>query len=252
MLTIGSLFSGIGGLELGLERAGLGPVIWQAESDPYARRVLAKHWPGVPIYNDVRDIDERAPRPDIICGGFPCQPASIAGSRRGSDDERWLWPEFRRVLEVCRPRLALIENVPGLLSRGMGEVLGDLAALGFDAEWSVLSACAMGAPHTRERLFILAHDDQARPKDGQGIEGPQANADLGSFPGPHPGADVRVADWAPESWVVRVVDGVPDGMDRLGCLGNAVVPQVSEWIGRRIVESLREGQREPVGKGEEA
>jgi DNA (cytosine-5)-methyltransferase 1 len=239
MLTIGSLFSGIGGLELGLERAGLGPVIWQAESDPYARKVLAKHWPGVPIYEDVRDIDERAPRPDLICGGFPCQPVSLVGHRRADADERWLWPEFQRILARLRPRLAIIENVPGLLSRGMDAVLGGLAESGFDAEWSDLPACFVGTPHPRERLFIVAHTDQAGQPDDSWWPGSEAFARQWQLAVSRDWDDVRVAEWPPEPALDRVVDGLPDAMDQLAGLGNAVVPQVSEWIGRRIVESLQ-------------
>src|SRR5690242_19547624 len=172
MLTVGSLFSGIGGLDLGLERAGM-LVLWQCESDPYCRAVLRKHWPEVPCYEDVKalladsSVDRRqqdadsspshegpdgrrtqgdhkppglrqgdsggvgvAPV-DVLCGGFPCQPVSLAGRRRGADDDRWLWPEFARLIRLLRPRYALMENVPGLLvGGGMAEVLGDLAACG--------------------------------------------------------------------------------------------------------------------------
>jgi DNA (cytosine-5)-methyltransferase 1 len=167
VLTIGSLFSGIGGLELGLERAGLGPVIWQAESDPFARKVLAKHWPGVKCYEDVRDIDERAERPGIICGGFPCQDISNAGKRVGIGGERsGLWSEYARIVRILRPRFVLVENVPALLGRGLGRVLGDLAESGLDAEWDVLGADAFGATQHRERVWILAYPDDA------GFQGP--------------------------------------------------------------------------------
>jgi len=136
-LTVGSLFSGIGGLDLGLERAGM-TVRWQVEQDAWCQRVLAKHWPDVPRYGDIKTIDWTEVEPiDLVCGGFPCQPVSLAGKRRAQDDPRWLWPEFARCLRVLRPRFALLENVPGLLSAGFGDVLGDLAALGYDAEWDV-------------------------------------------------------------------------------------------------------------------
>src|SRR5690606_17384107 len=134
-LTVGSLFSGIGGLDLGLERAGMN-VIWQSEIDPYASKVLAKHWPTVPNLGDITTIDwSRVERPDVICGGYPCQPFSLAGVRRGEHDDRHLWPYFADALRYLRPRYALLENVPGHLSLGFGRVLGDLAELGFDAEW---------------------------------------------------------------------------------------------------------------------
>lgn len=160
-MTFGSLFSGIGGLDLGLERAGM-VCKWQVEKDEYCQRVLAKHWPGVKRYGDIRELSgDELERVDLIAGGFHCQPVSLAGRRLATDDERWLWPEFARLIRVLRPRIALLENVPGLLSAGMGEVLGDLAAIGFDAEWCLLSACTFGAPHTRERVFIVAYANSA-------------------------------------------------------------------------------------------
>src|SRR5579863_716914 len=147
-LTIGSLFSGIGGFELGLEWAGLGPVVWQCEIDAFCRSVLAKHWPNATRYTDVRAIDASAPRVDVICGGFPCQDVSNAGKRAGIDAERsGLWSEFARVVGVLRPRFVVVENVSALLGRGMDRVLGDLAALGYDADWSTLRASDVGAPH---------------------------------------------------------------------------------------------------------
>ena len=122
-LTFGSLFSGIGGLDLGLEWAGL-RLAWQCESDAYCREVLAKRWPGVPCYPDARCLPYDVPAVDLLCGGFPCQPVSLAGPQLGTADERWLWPDFARALRLLRPRYALLENVPGLTIRGMGDVLG--------------------------------------------------------------------------------------------------------------------------------
>jgi DNA (cytosine-5)-methyltransferase 1 len=157
-LTIGSLFSGIGGLDLGLEWAGLGPVVWQCEIDPFCRAVLAKHWPDAKRYDDVRSIDGFTQRVDVICGGFPCQDISDAGKRAGIDGERsGLWSEYARIVGILRPRFVVVENVAALLGRGMGRVLGDLAALGYDAEWSTLRASDIGAPHRRERVFIVAY-----------------------------------------------------------------------------------------------
>lgn len=155
--TIGSLFSGIGGLELGLERAGLGPVLWQAEIDPYCRAVLARHWPRARRFERVQEVTgESAARVGVVCGGFPCQPVSTAGDRRGADDERWLWPEYARIVAELRPAIVVAENVLGLRTLGLRSVLGDLADLGFDAEWACLSAADVGAPHLRRRLFLAA------------------------------------------------------------------------------------------------
>ncbi len=158
-MKFGSLFSGIGGLDLGLERAGM-ICGWQVELDDYCNRVLEKHWPKVKRYGDVKEIKDLE-WVDLICGGFPCQPVSVAGKRQGTDDSRWLWPEFARIIRMVRPRYALIENVPGLLSANnggaMSEILGDLASLGYDAEWDCVSAESVGAPHLRWRVFIVAY-----------------------------------------------------------------------------------------------
>jgi DNA (cytosine-5)-methyltransferase 1 len=166
-LTFGSLFSGVGGIDIGLERAGM-VCKWQVEIDPYALRVLEKHWPGVKRYGDVRLIDWSQVEPvDLICGGVPCQPVSVAGKRLGKDDDRFLWPEVTRCLRDLRPRYALLENVPGLFSidrgRVFGRILADLADCGYDAEYGILSAADMGAPHLRKRVFIIARRNDLWP-----------------------------------------------------------------------------------------
>lgn len=155
---IGSLFSGIGGLELGLERAGLGRVAWQCEIDPFCRRVLARHWPEATRVEDVRTVSRATvPSVDVICGGFPCQDVSLAGKRAGLDGARsGLWVEYRRIIEEIEPSIVVIENVLGLRTSGLSRVLADIADLGFDAEWSDLAAADVGAPHRRRRLFIVA------------------------------------------------------------------------------------------------
>lgn len=227
--TFGSLFAGIGGIDLGLERAGW-KCKWQVENDGYCQRVLAKHWPLVRRHDDVRTFppDESWDRPDLICGGFPCQPVARGGQAGRESDERWLWPEFARIISVFRPPLAFLENVPGLLDGGIDTVLGDLASMGFDAEWGVISACMFGAPHTRERLFLLAYPN--------GIHGEKRfrffpHRTTKGEPG-HPSASSR--HWLePFSGALGLGDGVPARMDRLRVVGNAVVPQIAEWIGRR-------------------
>ena len=345
--TFGSLFSGIGGLDRGLERAGL-YCKWQVEINSYCLQVLRKHWPHVPKFHDVREIVSLPPV-DLICGGFPCQPVSIAGKQRGQKDDRWLWPEFHRIVQLVRPRYVLVENVPGLLSANggdaMSEVLGDLAASGYDAEWESVPAAAVGAPHLRYRVFLVAyprsdglfwaHQTQGeeaerseldRPAGGFGRPGAgMAHAEStgtmsaeqprqrhgtqqggeamahanegrsqrtqqslrtrrpvtelrrekmahtesprsGSLPiqqrrpqqeGLDPdGGRPEMADasrsgsqgprvfgaapergewWRTEPSVGRVAHGVPSRVDRITALGNAVVPQMSEWIARQII-----------------
>ena len=171
-LTVGSLFSGIGGLELGVEHATGGRVAFQVERDAWCREVLAKHWPDAVRYDDVCTV-RGLPAVDILCGGFPCQDVSLAGKRAGFGGERSsLWREYRRIIADVGPRFVFVENVPGLLTADDGyafaEVLGDLAALGFDAEWDVFRASDVGAPHRRERVFLLAHRDGERLESQRG------------------------------------------------------------------------------------
>jgi site-specific DNA-cytosine methylase len=175
VLTLGSLFSGIGGIELGFESTGMFKTIWQAEIDPYSCQVLKQHWPRVPNLGDVKEIDwSKVERPDVICGGFPCQPVSVAGKKKGDKDERWLWPEVVRCIRAVRPRWAVFENVPGLLSADHGRlfagVLRDLAESGYDAEWNIISAASVGAWHRRERVFIVAYPNSGR-LEGRRLEG---------------------------------------------------------------------------------
>lgn len=156
-IKIGSLFSGIGGLDLAVEHVTGGRVAWHAEIDPFCRAVLARHWPGVPCFERVQDVGAGAAPVTVICGGFPCQDVSQAGKKAGLAGERsGLWSEYARVVCELRPAIVFVENVSGLLVRGFGGVLGDLAAIGFNAEWSCLRASDVGAPHLRRRVFLLA------------------------------------------------------------------------------------------------
>jgi len=285
-MKFGSLFSGIGGLDLGLERAGM-ECTWQVEIDDYCTKVLTKHWPKVSKYRDIRECGRHnLEAVDLICGGFPCQPVSLAGKRQAQADSRWLWPEFARIIRELQPRYVLVENVPGLYTAGGSEVLADLAESGYDAEWDDIPAAAFGAPHLRYRVFIVAYPISAISRREQGILGeptrqvwwPSAKGSTSlqskrrqthnsnSEPSGQTVADaddrgsqgygrlcifgksageqfIGSSSRPNESWwqfepdVGRVAHGVPARVDRLRGLGNAVVPQVAEWVGRRIIEA---------------
>lgn len=230
-LTFGSLFAGIGGIDLGLERAGM-ECKFQVEIDDYATRVLAKHWPDVPRFRDVRECGaHNLPRIDVLAGGFPCQGISDAGQRRGLADSRsGLWFEYARLIRELRPRFVIVENVSALLDRGIDTVLSDLAQSGYDASWLMLSSCAMGAPHTRERVFIVAHADSehGQTRMGDFAHGPAAL--LARDNSPSTGDWVHAASRFP-----RGAAGIPRRLERLTRLGNAVDPRVAEHVGRLIV-----------------
>jgi DNA (cytosine-5)-methyltransferase 1 len=271
-----SLFAGIGGLDLGLERAGM-ECVAQVEIDDFCQKILTKHWPDVPKFKDVRDVGKHnLPAADLIAGGFPCQPHSLAGKRKASIDNRDLWPEFARIVREYEPEWVMGENVPGLLSsdagRFFGGVLRDLAASGYDVEWQSLPAAAFGAPHIRERIFIVAHNkgivtnasrkpfilEQFTRKENSEFTWSCTNRNASN-----PDADrcdqMEQHDscrekrkrseyqtlqrsstwewWPTQSPVCGGNDGVPNRVDRLRALGNAVVPQVAEFIGRCIMEA---------------
>ena len=334
-LTFGSLFAGIGGIDLGLERAGMN-CLWQVEIDQFCRGVLSKHWPKVPKFGDITAVNpEDLARVSVIAGGFPCQNISQAGKQEGIEDgaKSGLWREFARIVRSIRPRAVIVENVPGLLIRDLGRVLGDLAECGYDAEWDSVSAHAVGAPHIRDRVFVsayrrdtdsdsepikpvndcetsgvresgnlsntirhnlrelrkrereqydksgssvvrdhgasgaLAYTDSQRPthrgeshagrriwpgRDSVSLSGerkeraratssdrPSIVAYTDSQPAQRIAEPWRQRDhWSVEPTMGRVANGVPRRMDRLRALGNAVVPQCAEVIGRRVVERL--------------
>jgi DNA (cytosine-5)-methyltransferase 1 len=249
-LNVLSLFSGIGGLrplELGLERAGM-TTVGQVELDPYCNEVLATHWPEVPRHDDVRTapewwLGEQRPRVDVVCGGFPCQPFSVAGKQLGTADERWGWPWMADVIRAVGPRYVVVENVSALIRNrdAFGWMLGDLADLGFDAEWTLYHASDFGAPHPRQRLYVVAYTagDGRRPHDLL-VPSEERAAPLATGGLPRPSvAERRVSAGAwleREPRVARLVDGIPHQVDRLNALGNAVVPQVAQFVGRLIID----------------
>ena len=289
-LTFGSLFAGIGGFDLGFERCGMN-CKWQVEIDDYATRILERHWPDVHRERNIKQCGRHNLEwVDVICGGFPCQDISYAGKGAGLDGERsGLFFEAVRVVRELRPRAVVLENVAGLLTRGLDRVLGTLAEIGFDAEWHCIPAAAVGAPHIRDRVFILAYrnsepvspvnakvaelscgdvanntSDRRRKREShqggcnQGVEARQERglSDSSAFPTDtniprlegqrqvtrRTFAELRdVGDqgwWAVEPDVGRVAHGVPNRVDRLRCLGNAIVPQVAEVVGKILLERI--------------
>lgn len=242
-LTVGSLFSGIGGFDLGLERAGM-QVVWVVESDAFCQFVLAKQFPSATRYADVRILSASQVRPvDVLVGGFPCQDISMAGnSYKGegiSGKKSGLWSEFFRLIRELRPRYVVIENSSALAAKGLDRVLCDLASCGYDAEWDRVSARAFGAPHIRERLIVVAYpngDGLQRNSYGRSrVLSTERWARRRNQP-------LRGSWWDTEREPPRVDDGVSNRMDtdtryRFQATGNALIPQIAEWIGNCIVEA---------------
>jgi len=247
-LRVLDLFSGIGGFSLGMTRAGMRTIAF-CEIEESPRSKLRKHWPNVPIFEDVRNLhaEDLPEAVDLICGGFPCQDLSCAGKQKGFGGERSsLYVEMFRLIGECLPRYAIFENVPNLLAgdggRWFAKFLYDLAAVGYDAEWHCIPASSLGADHKRDRVWVIAY--------------PSENGDTG-LQEPHYRKDEEgekraifadklfdlLRGWRPlrgredsEPDICRIVDGFPGGMDRLARLGNAVVPQIPEMIGKIIME----------------
>lgn len=315
-MRIGSLFSGIGGLEYGLELAGCGHTVWQVEQSHFCREVLAGHWPRATRYEDVRTVGSSTLAPvDLVCGGFPCQDISLAGPGAGLNGERsGLWREFARIVGELRPSFVVAENVAALVSRGLDRVVSDLERLGYHVEARILAAEDVGAPHRRRRLFIVAytrqtgregadqrepqhaesarcgapmaytrgdgrdsaladaHGDRVRlerqrvpggrtgdlrarrdtePLDDGATGGRQAQPRLG---GGVAGVPCRLDRWPsrpgdePQDWEPprSTQEKDPYRRKRLAALGNAVVPQVAELVGRRVMDIIATERRGPI------
>lgn len=251
-LTHLSLFSGIGGADLAAEWAGF-TTVGQCEWADYPTNVLEKHWPDVPRWRDIRNVtrDEVVRKCGkeitVLSGGFPCQPHSVAGKRLASADDRDLWGEFARVIREVTPKWVVAENVPGLLSsehgRFFGRILRDLAGMGYDAGWGVFSAFQAGMEHERKRICIVAHSNRVGwngvedgwkrgfknnetyiPKKGESVKAPHVFEHA-----------IRILS-DPNSRVLRNDDGIPRALDRLKCLGNAIVPQQFYPVFKAIAE----------------
>lgn len=253
-MNVLDLFSGIGGFSLGLERAGMRTVAF-CEIDPYCQRVLAKHWPGVPCYSDIRELtgqrlwdDGNTVSIQVICGGFPCQDISLAGKGAGLEGEKsGLWVEYRRVIADIRPRFVIIENSPALRTRGADRILSELEALGYACEPVVVGAMHAGAWHRRSRAWLVAHLDGQQHEVSSPANGRTPSAEL-SANADSAGLEIvldgqagqlapalRTHAWSVEPDVGRVVYGVPARAHRIRALGNSVVPQITEAIGRAIM-----------------
>ena len=226
------LFSGIGGFSRGLERAGMTTAAF-CEIEPFARRVLAKNWPGVTRYDDVRTltadrlVSDGVGEIDVVTGGFPCQDISLAGRMRGIDGEKSsMWRELTRIVSETRPSFVILENSPVLRSRGLDRVLGEFSSLGYDAEWHCLPLNAIGAPHRRDRVWVIAYPAGF----GDGL--PEGQVCSGRDLTQHR------TRWGSEPNVCRVDDGFSNGAHRRRVLGNAVCPSIPEIIGRAIMAAV--------------
>jgi DNA (cytosine-5)-methyltransferase 1 len=242
MITIGSLFSGIGGFELGLERAiPNSRTLWQVEQDSYCQTILNKHWPEATIHNDVCQVGiHNLETVDIICGGFPCVDISLLGKQGGIHAKgSGLWWEMHRIISELRPRVAVMENVPNLITLGLSEVLGSLSQIGYDAEWTIIPAGGsggFGAPHKRERCFIVAYSHSTlskRNRMSSRLEIKKPKIDNTFY-------QTGLGYWGKTktpSAICNMDDGIPNRLAKLRALGNAIVPQCSEYIGQKIVQS---------------
>lgn len=261
MLRHLDLFSGIGGFSLGLERTGGFKTVAFCEIDPYCQRVLRKNWPEVPIEKDVRAINAEKYKPDVITGGYPCQPFSTAGKRRGEEDDRHLWPSMFAIIRATRPTWVIGENVAGHVTMGLDSVLSDLESEGYACRPFIIPACAAGAYHRRDRIWIVAHaaGKRCREKGELSSRSPQRTTSPSSASSNVSDAEPRqliiacdkkangegqatrpingcqYRKWPAEPRVGRVANGVPNRTHRLRALGNSVVPQIPQLIGEAIL-----------------
>ena len=267
-ITFGGLFSGIGGIDLGFERAGM-ICKWQVENNEFCNKVLNKHWPDVPKYGDIKNVGkENLETVDLIAGGFPCQPFSVAGKRRGTEDDRHLWPEMLRVISELRPTWVVAENVPGIINVFLHQAIFDLAREGYKALPIVLPANSFDAPHLRYRLFIVGYTKYPRLIASEKPRGITQRGN-GSTPRKNSASEFERSDfkleimayanrqglesggknkkrthaplercdrWVSSPGVLRVDYGFPDRVDRIRGTANAVVPQVAEHIANMILK----------------
>jgi len=274
------LCSGIGGFALGFQWAGLSYPVLFCDTEPWCRQILNKHWPDVPIAEDVKELandpDGLVPDCSIITAGYPCQPFSVAGDRRGQDDDRHIWPEIFTIIKAKRSTWCIFENVFGHISMGLDEVLSDLEGENYAVRPFVIPACAVDAPHRRDRVWIIARNvadtkglhgnvsreypqqdqrQEPQPRNSSGSDNVADTASQrqqGSWLHGRPQHQTQNKDWQtdrsddssqgnsqfwlPEPPVGRVANGIPRRVDRLRGLGNAIVPQIAQRIGETILE----------------
>lgn len=247
-LRVLDLFSGVGGFALGLERTGGFETVAFVEQAHFQQQVLAKHWPAVRIYDDVRCVTADSLAADgvacsVITAGFPCQDISDAGRRVGIDGERsGLWREVLRLAGELRPDWLLLENVAAILGRGAGRVLGDLAEIGLDAWWDCIPASFLGYPHERDRWFAIAYPAGVRRDEGErSAQEWRRLLRARTLGGPSPWAQAADDDEV-RSGFVRIVDGLPNHVERLDALGNALVPEIADLLGQSILAALSTGE----------
>lgn len=235
------LFSGIGGFSLGLERAGMATVAF-CESDQFCQAVLAKHWPHIRIHDNIHSLNggDYFGKVEVVCGGFPCQPFSSSGLRRGASDDRYLWPEMFRVIRESRPDWVIGENVSAFARMGLDEMLSDLEEEKYTSRSFIIPACGVDAPHRRNRVWVVAHANhkgQRADQRGRG-KGDYARSDGKTTSGPR-SLDTDKARWSDEPRICRISHGLPNRLDRIKALGNSLVPQIAEQIGHAIIEIER-------------
>ena len=254
-----SLFTGGGLGDYGLELAGM-ETVGQCEINKYCRKLLGVRWPDVPKWGDIREVTgesvrEKCGRVDVISGGFPCQPFSIAGQQRGKEDDRYLWPQMLRVIREVQPTWVIAENVPGLIHTALDDVLADLESEGYETITIVFPAHAFGAPHKRDRLWIIAHtnktgrgelrwsksisEEQSALKcDSEVVANPSINRleEGRKAPRAQSGGFNCSGWWEIEPRMGRVADGCPSRVDRLKLLGNGQVVQAAQWVGEQIMK----------------
>jgi len=248
------LFSGLGGFSLGLERTGCFQTVAFCDNDKYSKLIINKHWKGKKVYEDVREITKQRLKadgvqlPDIITGGFPCQPFSVAGKQKGTSDDRHLWPEMFRIIKELTPRWVIGENVKGLTNIQDGVVFEtvctDLEGEGYEVRAFNIPAAGVGAPHRRERLWIVANSRRALR---QGTELRETNEDetREGYADQHQrSGGISWGSWQFEPNVGRVAHGVSGRVHRLKGLGNSIVPQIAEEIGKAIIEAERLNEME--------